>query len=218
MRLEAPDLRRRAATRRKRVWSAGPRTSCSPRTWTDQGIADDRLGAALRRAARRGDRLMRPVRLVAEGFSAFRDPIDVDFDGADFFALVGPTGSGKSSILDAICFALYGSVPRYGDDRARRARHHAGLDRGARQPHVRDRRRGVRRDPCRAPDRRAAGLDEGSAPRARHRGARRRRARDERRRSPSSSACRSTTSPAASCSRRASSPSSCTTSRRTAKT
>ena len=60
---------------------------------------------------------MRPVRLVAEGFSAFRDPIDVNFDGADFFALVGPTGSGKSSILDAICFALYGSVPRYGDDR-----------------------------------------------------------------------------------------------------
>ena len=60
---------------------------------------------------------MRPVRLVAEGFSAFRDPIDVHFDGADFFALVGPTGSGKSTILDAICFALYGSVPRYGDDR-----------------------------------------------------------------------------------------------------
>ena len=60
---------------------------------------------------------MRPVRLVAEGFSAFRDPIDVHFDGADFFALVGPTGSGKSSILDAICFALYGNVPRYGDDR-----------------------------------------------------------------------------------------------------
>ena len=60
---------------------------------------------------------MRPVRLVAEGFTAFRDPIDLDFSGADFFALVGPTGSGKSSVLDAICFALYGSVPRYEDDR-----------------------------------------------------------------------------------------------------
>src|SRR3954454_9242634 len=60
---------------------------------------------------------MRPVRLVAEGFTAFRDPICVDFTSADFFALVGPTGSGKSSVLDAICFALYGSVPRYADDR-----------------------------------------------------------------------------------------------------
>src|ERR1700688_2053604 len=56
---------------------------------------------------------MRPVRLVAEGFTTFRDPIDVKFEGADFFALVGPTGSGKSSVLDAICFALYGCVPRY---------------------------------------------------------------------------------------------------------
>ncbi len=60
---------------------------------------------------------MRPVRLSAEGFTTFRDLVDVDFTGADFFALVGLTGSGKSSVLDAICFALYGSVPRYADDR-----------------------------------------------------------------------------------------------------
>ncbi len=60
---------------------------------------------------------MRPVSTHAEGFTAFRDAVDVDFTGADFFALVGPTGSGKSSVLDAICFALYGIVPRYDDDR-----------------------------------------------------------------------------------------------------
>lgn len=60
---------------------------------------------------------MRPVRLVAEGFAAFRDRVEIDFSGADYFALVGPTGSGKSSVLDAMCFALYGSVPRYGDER-----------------------------------------------------------------------------------------------------
>ena len=60
---------------------------------------------------------MRPVRLAAVGFTAFRDLAEIDFTGADFFALVGPTGSGKSSVLDAICFALYGSVPRYDDDR-----------------------------------------------------------------------------------------------------
>ncbi len=60
---------------------------------------------------------MRPVSITAEGFTAFRDAVTVDFTGADFFALVGPTGSGKSSVLDAICFALYGIVPRYDDDR-----------------------------------------------------------------------------------------------------
>lgn len=55
---------------------------------------------------------MRPVRLVIEGFSAFRDKVEVDFEGADLFALVGSTGSGKSSLIDAMVFALYGSVPR----------------------------------------------------------------------------------------------------------
>ncbi len=30
------------------------------------------------------------------------------------FALTGPTGAGKSTILDAICLALYGSTPRLG--------------------------------------------------------------------------------------------------------
>jgi exonuclease SbcC len=56
---------------------------------------------------------MRPVRLVAEGFTAFRDRVEIDFTDVDFFALVGPTGSGKSSVIDAMCFALYGCVPRY---------------------------------------------------------------------------------------------------------
>jgi exonuclease SbcC len=60
---------------------------------------------------------MRPVSLTAEGFTAFRDSVTIDFLGADFFALVGPTGSGKSSVLDAICFALYGTIPRYDDER-----------------------------------------------------------------------------------------------------
>lgn len=56
---------------------------------------------------------MRPTRLELSGFTSFRVPTVVDFEGADYFALVGPTGSGKSTIIDAICFALYGSVPRY---------------------------------------------------------------------------------------------------------
>lgn len=56
---------------------------------------------------------MRPVRLELEGFTSFRARTEIDFDGVNYFALVGPTGSGKSSIIDAICFVLYGSIPRY---------------------------------------------------------------------------------------------------------
>ncbi len=57
---------------------------------------------------------MRPVRLDINGFASFRDRAVIDFTDADFFALVGPTGSGKSTVLDAITFALYGTAPRWG--------------------------------------------------------------------------------------------------------
>jgi exonuclease SbcC len=56
---------------------------------------------------------MRPVRLDIAGFTVFRDETTIDFTGAEFFVLLGPTGSGKSTVLDAICFALYGTVPRW---------------------------------------------------------------------------------------------------------
>jgi DNA repair protein SbcC/Rad50 len=60
---------------------------------------------------------MRPVALHIDGFGSFREPVDLDFEGVDFFALVGPTGAGKSTVIDAMCFALYGSVPRYADEK-----------------------------------------------------------------------------------------------------
>ncbi|NBK42141.1 hypothetical protein EON09_26890, partial [Pseudomonas soli] len=31
------------------------------------------------------------------------------------FAITGPTGAGKSTLLDALCLALFGSVPRLND-------------------------------------------------------------------------------------------------------
>ncbi len=60
---------------------------------------------------------MRPQRLQLSGFGVFRDPTEIDFVGADLFALSGATGAGKSTVIDAIVFALYGVVPRYGDKR-----------------------------------------------------------------------------------------------------
>src|SRR6266702_4519643 len=57
---------------------------------------------------------MRPVRLQLDGFGCYREPADIDLHDVDFFALVGPTGSGKSTVIDGLCFALYGTVPRWG--------------------------------------------------------------------------------------------------------
>jgi exonuclease SbcC len=61
---------------------------------------------------------MRPLRLDLDGFAVFREPTTIDFTDTDFFALVGPTGSGKSTVLDGITFALYGTAPRWGERRA----------------------------------------------------------------------------------------------------
>jgi len=61
---------------------------------------------------------MRPVSLTLNGFASFRDTAELDFTDTDYFALVGPTGSGKSTILDAITFALYGTAPRWGSRNA----------------------------------------------------------------------------------------------------
>ena len=60
---------------------------------------------------------MRPVRLRIQGFTCFRDEQDIDFRNLELFAIAGPTGTGKTSILDAMVFALYGEVPRMGAQR-----------------------------------------------------------------------------------------------------
>lgn len=57
---------------------------------------------------------MRPLRLMFEGFGSYRDATDVQLSDVDFFVLTGPTGAGKSTVIDALCFALYGTVPRWG--------------------------------------------------------------------------------------------------------
>lgn len=70
---------------------------------------------------------MKLHRLELTGFGPFRERQVVDFDAFDddgLFLISGRTGAGKSSILDGVSFALYGSVPRYeGGDRRLRSDH-----------------------------------------------------------------------------------------------
>lgn len=57
---------------------------------------------------------MRLHRLSFSAFGPFGTTQEVDFDAlstAGLFLLHGPTGAGKTSVLDAVCFALYGAVP-----------------------------------------------------------------------------------------------------------
>ncbi|WP_248760048.1 AAA family ATPase [Pseudarthrobacter sp. SSS035] len=57
---------------------------------------------------------MRIHRLAISAFGPFASTEEIDFDRLSahgLFLLNGPTGAGKTSVLDAVCFALYGSVP-----------------------------------------------------------------------------------------------------------
>ncbi|SFE35952.1 AAA family ATPase [Alteribacillus iranensis] len=58
---------------------------------------------------------MRPIRLTVKGLHSFREKQTVDFSmicSGGVFGIFGPTGSGKSSLLDAMTLALYGKVER----------------------------------------------------------------------------------------------------------
>jgi len=70
-------------------------------------------------------------RLTLAGFGPYKNEQVVDFshfDDAGLFLITGKTGAGKSSILDAICFALYGSVPRYDGTQAQLRSDHCDDD------------------------------------------------------------------------------------------
>ncbi|MFS0866515.1 AAA family ATPase [Microbacterium sp. 179-B 1A2 NHS] len=75
---------------------------------------------------------MKLHRLELTGFGPFRERQVIDFDAFDgdgLFLISGRTGAGKSSILDGVSFALYGSVPRYeGGDRRLRSDHSSLAD------------------------------------------------------------------------------------------
>lgn len=58
---------------------------------------------------------MKPLKLTIEGLHSFKERQEIDFEqlsDTGLFGIFGKTGSGKSTILDAITLALYGTVVR----------------------------------------------------------------------------------------------------------
>ncbi|MBT9254495.1 SMC family ATPase [Phycicoccus sp. KQZ13P-1] len=69
---------------------------------------------------------MRIHRLQVQAFGPFAGRVDVDLDAAasaGLFLVHGPTGAGKTSLLDAVCFALYADVPGSRSRRSLRSDH-----------------------------------------------------------------------------------------------
>ncbi|MFK3775415.1 AAA family ATPase [Pseudomonas sp. NPDC089406] len=63
---------------------------------------------------------MKILAIRLKNLASLAGPIDIDFTAeplasAGLFAITGPTGAGKSTLLDALCLALFGSVPRLND-------------------------------------------------------------------------------------------------------
>lgn len=62
---------------------------------------------------------MRPIKLEIEGLQSFKEKQIIDFERLTelgLFGIFGETGSGKSTVLDAIIFAIYGEIIRNKED------------------------------------------------------------------------------------------------------
>ena len=57
---------------------------------------------------------MRPLKLTIEAFGSYADSVEIDFvklGQHGVFSITGPTGSGKTTLFDAMVYALYGELP-----------------------------------------------------------------------------------------------------------
>ena len=53
---------------------------------------------------------MIPLKLRIFGFLSYREPVELDFTGFDLACISGQNGAGKSSLLDALTWALFGEA------------------------------------------------------------------------------------------------------------
>jgi DNA repair protein SbcC/Rad50 len=58
---------------------------------------------------------MIPIKLHLSGFLSYRDPVEVDFTTFDLACISGSNGAGKSSLLDAITWSLFGQARKRDD-------------------------------------------------------------------------------------------------------
>lgn len=58
---------------------------------------------------------MIPLSLTISGFLSYRDPAELDFTGFDLACIAGSNGAGKSSLLDAITWTLFGHARKRDD-------------------------------------------------------------------------------------------------------
>src|SRR5512137_1937298 len=58
---------------------------------------------------------MIPVKMRLEGFLSYHEPVEIDFTTFKLACISGANGAGKSSLLDAITWVLFGQARRKDD-------------------------------------------------------------------------------------------------------
>src|SRR2546429_1960907 len=104
MRASGGPARRRHASKMRSSW-------CHPFLRLDARTGSLRLPATIWSTNFRSRTLaLRPLTLSVRGIRSYREQHTIDFQGRGLVAIVGDTGAGKSSILEAITYALYNAT------------------------------------------------------------------------------------------------------------